>query len=131
MVFKVKANPGESFNIGFKEIKAMEVAGSINSIKLSDSKITVSEISTAFKGAGKEDIQIKIYPNPAVHTINLNAESPFEVRELIDARGVVYPMLLKSKSNYYIDLQSYTPGVYFIKTKSDQKIQVHKFILNK
>ncbi|MEP7321905.1 MAG: T9SS type A sorting domain-containing protein [Saprospiraceae bacterium] len=131
MVFKVKANPGETFNIGFKEIKAMEVTGSINSIKFTDSKITVSDISTAFKEVSKEDIHIKVYPNPTAYTINLIAESPFEVRELIDARGVVYPMLLKAKSNYSIDLNSYAAGVYFIKTKTDQKIQVHKFILNK
>jgi Secretion system C-terminal sorting domain/Dockerin type I domain len=131
MVFKVKANPGDVFNLEFKEVKAMEVAGGINSINVMDSKITVSDISTAFREADKNDILINVYPNPSSQKINLNSESPFDVRELIDSRGVIYPMSLKSKSNYTIDLQSYATGVYFIKTIRDQKIQVHKFILNK
>jgi len=131
MVFKVKAPVGDAFHIEFKEVKAMGVSGSIHSVKFTGSKITVSDVSTAFKQADNKDVLIKIYPNPASQYITLSSESLFDVKELIDSKGVAHPMTCKSRSNYTIDLQSYPSGVYFLKTIRDQRTRVDKFILNK
>jgi len=131
MVFKVKAPAEDAFHIGFKEVKAMDVSGSIHSVKFTDSKISVSDVSTAFKQADNKDALIKIYPNPASQYITLSSESLFDAKELIDSKGVAHPMTCKSKTNYTLDLQSYPSVVYFIKTIRDHRTRVDKFILNK
>ncbi len=130
MVFKVKANMGDVFSIGLNEVKAMEVGSLINPVKITNSKITVSDVSTRFKGVD-QDLLIKTFPNPTADRIQLTAESSFEVLELIDSKGSVHPLHLASKSSYTIDLQSYPSGIYFIKAKQDHKISVHKFVLSK
>jgi hypothetical protein len=79
-----------------------------------------------------DEIDFKLYPNPAKFFINIDfsyAPEDGTTIEIIDGSGrTVLKKLLESDSNR-IDIQQFRSGIYFVKSFNGQKHQIKKLII--
>lgn len=75
------------------------------------------------------EIEIKIYPNPATSILNIISEEKINI-ELINISGKILYNSLKSSSKYKLDISSYSSGIYFIKLSGIKEEKTFKFFKN-
>jgi photosystem II stability/assembly factor-like uncharacterized protein len=98
--------------------------GSVWKKNLSEIPLTLSvkEIDVGHKGVD----DISIYPVPATNNINLNAPQKSTV-EFLDIHGQLLKSFITRDANMNVNIMELTPGLYFIKIKTDTRIWIKKF----
>ena len=71
-----------------------------------------------------QDIELKLYPNPAIDFINLDSDKPTSLT-LMNIHGQI---LTSSKSafSHQLDLKTLSQGIYVIKINESN--QIHRFV---
>ena len=62
----------------------------------------------------KEDVSLKLYPNPAQDVLNIESTATVEVT-LVDLLGHVVKTQLLSSGNNSVDIESLEKGLYLVK----------------
>lgn len=88
---------------------------------------------TAVSGLQAEELNV--FPNPADDYVMINQEgiaSAFDNVKLVDLRGraVTVSHTMQDQNNIKMNLQSLTPGIYFIHVILDQKLYYQKLIVH-
>ncbi len=83
-----------------------------------------SSVALYFKS---EVPEFEIYPNPAINGVNVNFKTPLSGVKLLllSAQGDLIREINASQQNTYINCETFSPGIYLIKSESQTK----KFIL--
>lgn len=84
----------------------------------------------------KGKIEIDIFPNPCVDKINFRyqiSDFKYLISEVMDISGrVLYSKSLESSGQgeqfNFIDMSKFSPGVYFLKLRTDDKMGIRKFV---
>lgn len=111
--------------------------GLITAIADGETEIVVTTVSGEFTDTCKvtvsspngiddvENINIKVYPNPADNFINIEGINPDSKIEIVGLDGQLY---ITSLNDLFIEVSSLKPGVYIMKMISCNKIYTQKFI---
>ena len=96
----------------------------IDNINLSQTLVNVEETIIS---------NIKIFPNPASETINIDLGDESAVAasaEIMNSLGqLIATEALRRNSNTLIDVSKYTPGLYFITVKFNGLIETKKIFV--
>ncbi len=69
------------------------------------------------------DIEITAYPNPAMHGVNINTNDIDNAQiRLFDFRGKQLATITIDRFPYYVDMNKYASGVYFIQLYNKKQI---------
>lgn len=94
--------------------------------------IETNEANTIFailsNGGFELDNTVKVYPNPAVDVINIQAATPLQSVQLYDVAGRLLQTALVNDTRASIDIASRAAGVYFVKITTDEGGKVEKII---
>ncbi len=80
----------------------------------------------------KEKLVLKVYPNPASGILNIetiaNTESKIEITNICGITVCKNSNI--TSTNFKIDVADYSPGVYFVKMQSGNKVLTTKLLIN-
>lgn len=87
---------------------------------------------TAFQilGIGQNhiDSSVLIYPNPASHTININANNAIKSIQLFDIQGRILTTRLETENYANLDISQYSNGIYFLKITTEYGMKTERFV---
>ncbi|HNW71229.1 MAG TPA: T9SS type A sorting domain-containing protein [Bacteroidales bacterium] len=75
----------------------------------------------------KPDVHFNIYPNPANDLITIETNLCSEI-EIFDIQGQLIKSMKTNGDKTNIDISGFSRGMYFVKLKSEKKIEVKKFM---
>ncbi len=76
------------------------------------------------------ELDFKLYPNPAINTINVISSQVFNKLVIIDINGRILKSINRYNVKCEIDVSALSNGVYFLEIQSDDSKSVKKFIKN-
>lgn len=77
---------------------------------------------------GYEDQSIRIFPNPAAHTVNILSDFNIQSVSLFDVQGRILETSVKNTNATTVDVSERQTGIYFLKVTTDAGIKVMKLI---
>jgi len=89
----------------------------------------LDDITIDIQGSNEEidDKPISLFPNPSSEFINLSAELPINHISIYDLNGLIV-FSLKGDDIKEINVSELASGTYFLKSKTDEKNQITRFI---
>lgn len=113
------------------EIKIM--AGNVGpgGIIMPGNEFFVDDISfttvTGINEAGKDNPNVRIYPNPAINNITIECQQQATV-EITSIQGQLIENLATNGNKTSIDVSAFTEGVYVVQVKTEKGVTVKKFV---
>lgn len=102
----------------------------IPTLKNSDSDITIKSNIQKFgtNGINENTVKtLKVYPNPARETLNVDLENGVSLIEIYDMNGRILYSTETSNDKFTMSVSGYIPGLYLIKVRNSNEIYLGKF----
>jgi hypothetical protein len=98
----------------------------------SGSMVYINVVDHIVTQANEESqFQTSVYPNPVTNQITINSSEVIDRIEIYNAYGAaIYQVDCKKSSVFKVNIQSFTPGIYFLKTFFETGSVVTKLIKN-
>ncbi|MDP5076763.1 MAG: T9SS type A sorting domain-containing protein, partial [Nonlabens sp.] len=76
------------------------------------------------------DSSIRLYPNPAISAINITANQNLQKISIMDSAGrhISTVVFTSGAINQQLDISHLNAGIYFVKIKSKQGVNMLKFV---
>lgn len=127
---KLLANTGETISLELTDVKANSVEGGILNPKITNGKVTSSDVSTSVWGQAKSIGLLSIFPNPTSDFISVNSNEILDQLQVYDMNGrLVKTIIQKINNQYHIDVRSFVKGIYLLKANAGDQILVEKVIV--
>ncbi len=75
------------------------------------------------------NVEAKIYPNPASNNLNIECEERISNLELYDALGKMLISKENVLDNTFIDVSNFNSGIYILKIRTDKGSGEYKVII--
>ena len=115
-------------NLNINRIKVNPLMNSIAIFVCTDTAVYFSnDYYTSVQQNNFPDNSLNLYPNPANDIIEIESLENADI-EILNLNGQLIKRIMALGSKTNVDISMLPKGVYFVKTRSDNKINVMKFI---
>ena len=112
--------------LGFACVPTMKLAN-VQSTYLKSHSNTIKPVASEIKESAANNIELTIYPNPATDNLTIIFSQKPDI-EILNIEGKVLRSINVSDYLTTIDISGFAKGMYFIKVKNEEGIEVKKFI---
>ena len=79
--------------------------------------------------ANDDDNALELFPNPVTQLLYVQSDRLIQRASILDIKGHVYNSYSPQSKNFSIDVETLSPGVYFLKLVSQDGIKIRKILI--